>query len=186
LIGGRLQRVSAAANEQIGEQLRDLAAIAVADLVDLDAGARHRRSIEAIDPFLGGAQQFGLARHHEDGIHAGDGLQLDHMLAKALFPRIQDLFELGDHRLRRRVMDWKNTDRLAAHPILIETQDGLDGGAALYAIANHKHQIFRGIGPDRARFRRKTFQELRDRLHRDMTQGDDRDPIAGLRLMVRV
>jgi len=31
---------------------------------------------------------------------------------------------------------------LAAHPILIETQDGLDGGAALYAIANHKHQIF--------------------------------------------
>jgi len=83
-------------------------------------------------------------------------------------------------------MDRKNTDRLAAHPILIETQDGLDGGAALYAIANHEHQIFRGIGSDRARFRRETFQELRDRLHRDMTQGDDLDPIAGLRIMVCV
>jgi len=67
------------------------------------------------------------------------------MLAKALFPGIQDLFELGDHRLRRRVMDRKNTDRLAAHPILIKTQDGLDGRAALDAIANHEYQIFLGI-----------------------------------------
>jgi hypothetical protein len=99
----------------------------------------------------------GLRATTRTAIHAGDGLQLDHMLAKALFPRIQDLFELGDHRLRRRVMDWKNTDRLAAHPILIETQDGLDGGAALYAIANHKHQIFRGIGPDRARVSSQNF-----------------------------
>ena len=91
-----------------------------------------------------------------------------------------------DQRLRRRVMDRENADRLAAHPVLVETQDGVDGRAALNAIANHDDQIFRGIGPDRARLRREAFQELGDRLHRDMLQGDHRNPIAGFRNMACV
>jgi len=86
LIGGRLEVACATANEQITEQFGDLAAVAVTDPVNLDSGARHRRIVEAIDPFRGGAQQFGLARRHEDGIRAGDGLQLDQMLAEAIFP----------------------------------------------------------------------------------------------------
>jgi hypothetical protein len=83
-------------------------------------------------------------------------------------------------------MDRENTDRLAAHPILVETQDGIDGRAALKSIANHEHQIFRWVGPDRAGLRREAIQELRDRLHGDMLMWPAadgvicrNDPVAG-------
>jgi hypothetical protein len=148
LVGGRLERACPAANEQSAEQLRDLDAVAVADFIDLDAGARHGRIIETLDPFRGGAQHFGLARYHEDGVQAAHGLQLDQMLAEAVFPRIQNFFEFGHQRLGLRAMDRKNTDRLAAHPILVEAEDGVDGRAALGSVADDDEQIVRWVGPD--------------------------------------
>src|SRR3981081_3680205 len=104
------------------------------------------------------------------------------MLAEAVFARVQDFFELGDQRLGLRIMDWKNADRLAAHPILVEAEDGVDGGAALGSVADDDEQILRWVGPDRTWLCREAFQEFRDRLHRDMLQGNHRDSITRLRI----
>ena len=185
LVGGRLGRAWGASGEQNAEQLRDLDAVAVADLIDLDASARHGRIIETANPFLGGAQQFGLARHHEDGVHAAHGLQLDQTLAKAVFPRVQNFFELGNQRLGLRAMDRKNTDRLAGHPIFVEAEDGVDGRAALGSVADDENQVVCRVGPDRTWFCREAFQKFRDRLHRDMPQRDHRDSITRLRIASR-
>ena len=179
---GELERAWAAAGEQGAEQLRDLDAVAVADFVDLDTGARHGRIIETANPFFGGAQQFGLARHNEDGVQAAHGLQLDQMLAEAVFPRIQNFFEFGHQRLGLRAMDRKNTDRLAAHPILVEAKDSIDSGAALGSVADDEKQVVCWVGPDRTGFCREAFQEFGDRLHRNVPQRDHRDSVTRLQI----
>src|ERR1700730_11944485 len=79
-------------------------------------------------------------------------------------------------------MDRKNADRLAAHPILVETQDGVDCRAALRSVADDDEQIFCWVGPDRTGFCREAFQEFRYGLHRDMLQGNHRDSITRLRI----
>jgi hypothetical protein len=94
----------------------------------------------------------------------------------------QNLLEFGDQRLRLRVMDRKNTDRLAAHPILVEAEDGVDGRPALSSVADDDEQIVRWVGSDRTGSCREAFQEFRDRLHRDMLQWNHRDSITRLRI----
>ena len=177
----RALRRAAAADEHVVEQPRQLARLAVADPVDLDAGAGDVGAVEPVDPGRGGAQQLRLARHHHDGVQPADRLELDHALAEPALAGIHDLLELGDERLGRGVAHRIDADRLAAHPIGVEAQHGLDRGAALGAAALDQQQIADRIGADGAGLDGKAVEQLDDGLRRHVLQRDRGDAVAGLR-----
>ena len=108
------------------------------------------------------------------------GLEFDHVLRQAGLASIHDLFNLGDDRLRRAVMHRKHADRLAAHPIAVETQDGFDCRPTIVAAALNEQQIARavdayGVGPDA-----ETVEQFQHRLCGDKSQRHDADAETGL------
>lgn len=100
--------------------------------------------IQPPDPGRGVVQQRGLAADHHDGVEPADDLEFDDAGAQAGVAGIHDLFQFGDDRLRRAVGDRVDADRLAAHPIDIEAQRGVNRGAPLRAGALNQT----GCSPD--------------------------------------
>ena len=181
LIGGAVDRPAGAATpEDIGQQLRHLARIAVAHLIDLHARACGVGLVEAGDPGRGGLQQRRLRADHHDGIEPGDRLQLDQSLAHAAFAQVHDALEFAHHRLRRRVAHRIDADRLAAHPVGIEAQHGLGGVAPVRPAALDQHEIARGLDAHAARLRGETVEQFAERRGRHVLQRDDRHAVARL------
>src|SRR5262249_42327551 len=103
LVARRIEAAAATADEHVIEQRGDLLGVAVAHAIDAHAGGGGIGHIEPRDPGRRRAQHLGFARDDEDRVLPRDRLELDQVLAQAAFAGIQDLLELGDDRLGRRV-----------------------------------------------------------------------------------
>ena len=182
LVRGRLQRAAGIADEHVVEQCRRLARVAVMHPIDPDAGAGAAGFIEPPDPRRHSAQIFRFPADDQNGVLTADRLQLDHALAQAAVAAIDDVVELRNDRLGCAVDQWVDPNRLAPHPIGIEAQHGIHGGAAVGGVALDDDEIARRIGPNRARLGGEIFEQPGQRRRGDELQRDHGDPIAGFEL----
>ena len=134
--------------------------------------------IEPLDPGRGRAQQRRFFADHEDGVEAADRSKIDDVLAETVLARIHDLFEFRDDGFRATVDDRKNSDRLTAHPVEVETERGIHRRAAFRAAALYEKEISRRVGANHSGFGRKAVQQLEQRLRRHMLQRHDGDAVA--------
>src|SRR3984893_16787677 len=81
--------------------------------------------IQPLDPGRRGMQQSWLLAHHQDGVEPTNRLKFYKILAETIVAGIHDLFEFRDHGFRTAVDDRKNPDRLAAHPVEVEAERGI-------------------------------------------------------------
>ena len=126
-------------------------------------------------------RKFRFARNHQNRVHAPDRQELDDVVAQSAFAGIHDLFKLGDHRLRVAVLHRKDSDRLSAHPIDVETERGLDRRTALGSRALNEQQIARGVRSHDPRPSGKAVQEFQQGRRGNVLQRHDRHPVTRLR-----
>src|ERR1700728_3744297 len=173
-----VQAARAAADQDFAEQARDLLGAAIVQTIDFQIDARRIGLVEALDPGGDGLEVFGFAADHADRIEPCYRLEFDHVLAQPALPGGHDLLDLGDDRLRRRVANWKYADRLAAHPIAVEAEHGVDGGTALRSGALDDHEVARVIDAHRVGLDAEAVKQLQHRLRRDIAQRHHADAVA--------
>ena len=125
----------------------------------MHAGTRRIRGVEALDPCLHRSQHGGLTGDGQYCISPGYDLEFYDILTESAFLGIQYLLQFGDDGLRIAILNGKNSDRLPAHPIDIETKRRLDGGTTFWPAALNEQDIARGVDANRARFGGKAVEQ---------------------------
>ena len=116
--------------------------------------------VQSLDPGRYPVEKLGLPRDNKNGVLSSDRLQLDDILSEATLPRINDPFELRDDRLGCAVGDRIDADGLAAHPIGIKAEYGLNGRTAVGRVALDYKQVATRLRAYHAWLGSEVFKEL--------------------------
>ncbi len=179
IIGGATG-AGAAPHEDVVEHARHLLRIAVAQLIGAQRIATGVGAIEPRDPLRRALQEPRILGDDQHAVHARYRLELDHPLPDPAFLGLEDLLELGDHRIGRGRLQRIEAHRLVAQPLHVEARDRGERIAPLGDGALDHHQVASRVDADGARTRHEVFQRLSERGRRDVLQRHDRDAVTRL------